>query len=194
MATFRGVAATGLGVLALLEEAWSREPFVNEALGTELVRAEDLKQRPFNFGVTVYVYRIAVNGTQRTIPPTIAGRRRPLPVEVDFVVTTWGPSAQRELELLGWCMRILDDEPILTTELLNRPVADQFTVGELVEIVPNPLPLDEYYRLWEVLPWDYQLSAAYTARMVRLESTRTVIEAPPVTERDLEFAALERDR
>lgn len=192
MATFRGVAAIGTGVRALLEDAWAREPFVPETLRIELVRAEDLKDRPFDFGVTVYVYRVAVNGTQRTVPPTIPGRRRPLPVEVDFVVTAWGLSAQRELELLGWCMRVLDDAPQLPAALLNRAVPDQFAARELVDVVPNPLPLDEYYRLWDVLPWDYQLSAAYTARIVRLESSRTMTEGPPVLERDLEFAALGR--
>lgn len=188
MATFRGVAAIGTGVLALLEDAWARDAFVGDTLETSLVRAEDLKDRPFEFGVTVYVYRVAVNGTQRTMPPTVAGRRRPLPVEVDFVVSTWGQSAERELELLGWCMRVLDDDPLLSPDLLNRSVAGVVVPGELVEVVPNPLPLDEYYRLWDVLPWDYQLSAAYTARVVRLESARTITAAGPVLERDLAFA------
>jgi len=152
------------------------------------VRAEDLKDRPFDFGVTVYVYRVAVNGTQRTVPPTIEGRRRPLPVEVDFILTPWGKTAQRELELLGWCMRVLDDDPVLPAAMLNRAVGGVFALAELVEIVPAPLPLDDFRQLWDALPWDFQLSVAYTARVVRLESRRTLIEAGPVLERDHVFA------
>jgi hypothetical protein len=188
LATFRGIAAIGTGVLAVLADAWQRGPFIGDAMQTSLIRAEDLTARPFPFGLTAYVYRVAVNGTQRTSQPSISGRRRPLPVEVDFVVSAWGPSAERELELLGWCMRALDDEPVLAPSTLNRAVPGVFGAGETVEIVPNPLPLDEFYRLWDALPWDYQLSAAYTARVVRLESERVVNENGPVVERDLAFA------
>ena len=191
MATFRGLAAVGTGVLSLLEDAWARDPFVADSMETSLIRAEDLKDRPFEFGVTVYVYRVAVNGTQRT-SPAAPQHRRPLPVEVDFVVTAWGPSAQRELELLGWCMRVIDDEPVLSPAVLNRAVPGVFGPAEIAELAANPLPLDEYYRLWDALPWDYQLSAAYTARVVRLESARELTHAGPVTERDLDFVAVQR--
>lgn len=182
----------GTGVLTLLEDAWARDPFIAETMETSLIRAEDLKERPFEFGVTVYVYRVAVNGTQRTPVPPTPRRRRPLPVEVDFIVTAWGPSAERELELLGWCMRAIDDEPILSPAVLNRAVPGVFGPAETCELAAAPLPLDEYYRLWDALPWDYQLSAAYTARVVRLESVREVTEAGPVLERDLDHQALKR--
>ncbi|MCU1501008.1 MAG: hypothetical protein JWM12_362 [Ilumatobacteraceae bacterium] len=194
MATFRGISAIGTTVLAMLDDAWTRNPFTTDTLETSLVRADDLKgTRPFEFGVTVYVYRVAVNGTQRTTPPIVAGRRRPLPVDVDLIVTPWGKTAQRELELLGWCMRVLEDDPVLPAGLLNRGVAGVYGSNEIVELVASPLPLDEYRRLWDALPWDYQLSVAYTARVVRLESTRTITEAGPVLERDLELAALAVD-
>lgn len=192
MATFRGIAAIGTGVLSLLEDAWARDPFVADTLETSLVSAEGLRERPFDFGVTIFVYRVAVNGTQRTLPPTVPGRRRPLPVEVDLLLSTWGRSAQRELELLGWCMRALDDDPLLPAAVLNRSVPDVFEPTELVEVVPNPLPLDDHYRLWDALTWDYQTSAAYTARLVKLESARLLTEAGPVLERDLAFGALAR--
>ena len=194
MATFRAISAIGTAVLGLLDDAWARDHFSADTMETSLVRAEDLKERPFDFGITLYVYRVAVNGTQRTGTPIVAGRRRPLPVEVDFIVTTWGKSAQRELELLGWCMRVLDDDPVLAAATLNSGFPGVFGPGEIAEIVAAPLPLDEYRRLWDALPWDYQLSVAYSARVVRLESTRALTEAGPVLERDLEFAALGRDQ
>ena len=190
MATFRGISAMATGVQSLLHDAWSREPFTADALATELVRAEDLKTRPFEFGVTIYVYRVAVNGTQRTVPPQRPGHRRPLPVEVDFIITPWAKTAARELELIGWCMRVLDDEPIVAPSVLNHDLAGVFAATEVVELIPTPLPLDELRRLWDALLGDFQLSVAYTARVVRLESTRTETVAGPVLERDLAMAAL----
>ena len=189
MATFRGISAVGTGVRALLHDAWAREPFTGDLLATELVRAEDLKTRPFEFGVTVYVYRVAVNGTQRTVPPQVPGHRRPLPVETDFIVTPWAKTAARELELLGWCMRVLDDEPLLSPSALNNDAAGVFGPAELVEVVPVALPVDELRRLWDALLGEFQLSVAYTARVVRLESLRLDTEAGPVLERDLVMAA-----
>lgn len=193
MATFRGLAAVGAGVLALLEDAWAREPFVMTSLDTGVVNAEGLKQRPFEFGVTLYVYRVTVNGNQRTLPASAPGRRRPLPVDVEFLLSMWGPSATRELELLGWCLRVIDDDPLLPAAVLNRATPGVFAPDEIVELVNDPLPLDEHHRLWDALPWDYQLSAAFTARVVRLESIRSVTEAGAVLERDLAFAADGRD-
>jgi hypothetical protein len=190
MATFRGISAVGTAVIGALDDAWIRDPFLAEALETSLVRVDDLKERPVDFGVSVYIYRVAVNGTQRTLPPSANGHRRPLPVEVDFLLTAWAKTAQRELELLGWCMRVLDDDPIFPAAVLNRAVGGVFAATEMVEVVPAPLPMDDYRRLWDALPLDYQLSVAYNARVVRLESARAMIEAGPVLERDQEFAAL----
>jgi hypothetical protein len=190
MATFRGISAVGTAVLAMLTDAWTRAPFTNTLLETKLVRSDELATRPVEFGVSLYVFRVAVNGTQRTLPPPIEGHRRPLPVEVSFILTPWAVSAQRELELLGWCMRVVDDAPILPAAVLNVGVPDVFHSGEVVEIVPAQLPPDEYFRLWDALTFDYQLSVAYAARIVRLESDLQTVVAGPVLEREEHFASL----
>jgi hypothetical protein len=190
MATFRGISAIGTAILSQLDDAWARDPFDATALSTSLIRADDLAKRPTEFGITLYVFRVSVNGTQRTSPPAVAGRRRPLPVEVEFILTPWAKSAQRELELLGWCMRVLDDEPLLSAAALNAAVPGVFASTEVVEIVPSHLSGDEYFRLWDALPWGFQLSIAFAARLVRLESERRLTEAGPVLERDLELGDL----
>lgn len=190
MATFRAISAVGTAVLGMLSDTWLRRPFQGTALTTMLVRSEDLATRPMEFGFSLYVYRVAVNGTQRTLPPATPRHRRPLPVEVSFIVTPWAQSAQRQLELLGWCMRVMDDEPVLPAAVLNASVPNVFGPQETVEVVPTQLPLEEYSRLWDALTFDYQLSVAYTARVVRLESDLDEVEAGPVLERELDFGAL----
>jgi hypothetical protein len=190
MATFRGISAVGTSVLSLLDDAWSRGRFEATTLETKLVRSDELAKRPFEFGVSLFVYHVAVNGTQRTLPPAAPHHRRPLPVEVSFIVTPWAGSAQRELELLGWCMRALDEVPVLPPALLNAAVPGVFAPNEVVEVVPAQLPPEQYFSLWETLPFEFQLSMAYAARLVRLESELQVTEAGPVLERELDFGML----
>jgi hypothetical protein len=190
MATFRGISAIGTAVLAMLTEAWARHPFESTILETKLVQSEQLAQRPTDFGVSLYVYRVAVNGTQRTLAPAEPRHLRPLPVEVSFIVTPWATSAQRQLELLGWCMRAMGDQPVLSAADLNHAVPGVFAPDEIVEVVPVQLPPDEYFRLWDALTFDYQLSVAYAARIVRLQSEIEVVEGPPVLERTFTAGAL----
>lgn len=192
MATFRGISAIGTAVLNLFTEAWARDPMDSSTLETKLVRSDDLASRPTEFGVSLYVFRVGINGTQRTLPPAVPGHRRPLPVEVHFVITPWALSAQRELELLGWCMRVLDDQPVLDAAALNAVVAGVFGPSELVEIVPAGIGGEEYFRLWDTLAFDYQLSVGYTARLVRIESLRSQPDAGPVLEREMRHGELVR--
>ena len=189
MATFRAISAVGHAVLDVLTDAWARDPFTDDTFETTLLGPSAETTAPFAFGVSLHAIRIAVNGVQRTSPPTVPGRRRPLPVDLELMVVPWAISVQRELELIGWCMRALDDEPIITASTLNRTVPGVFAPNEFVELIPSTLTLDEQLRMWDAWPWDQRLAVTYTARVLRLESARAVTEAGPVLERDLAFAA-----
>ena len=60
-----------------------------------------------------------------------------------------------------------------------------FRPDETVELVPTELTNDEVFQLWQVLPSSPQLSAAYVARRLCLESDLLVPTGAPVVERDL---------
>jgi hypothetical protein len=67
---------------------------------------------------------VAVNATMRNQPPrrTPDGRkRRPaLPVGLWLMITPWSTEAERQLRLMGWAMRFIEDHAILPAALLNQ--------------------------------------------------------------------------
>jgi hypothetical protein len=51
---------------------------------------------------------------------------------------------------------------------------------------------EEMFRIWDVLPGKFQLSVAYLARVVRIDSARDFAGGEVVLERQLDFGALKR--
>jgi hypothetical protein len=138
-------------------------------------------------GVSVFVYRVAVNGTQRTLPPGEPHHRRPLPLDVCLLLTAWAKDASLEHDILGWAMRTIEDNPILTSGFLNATIPGVFRAEETVELINGQLTNDEVFQLWEVLPNSLQLSSPYLARVVRVESELLSPDAGPVLQRDLDY-------
>ena len=95
-----------------------------------------------------------------------------------------------EHAILGWAMRAIDDNPILSSGFLNAFIPGVFRPEETVELVPAELTNDEVFQLWQVLPSSLQLSAPYVARVVRVESELTVPQGSPVRTRELEFGTV----
>src|SRR5262249_21918507 len=81
----------------------------------------------------------------------------------------------RQQLLLGWCMRELEDVPILPTGLLNHygsaPIGSPvFGPTETVELVSDPISLQDLFNIWDPLKPNVHLSAAYVARMIAIDS------------------------
>ena len=138
-------------------------------------------------GVSVFVYQVGVNKVQRTLPPSQPGHRRPLPIDIWLLLTAWAKDASAEHDILGWAMRAIDDNPILSSGFLNAAIPGVFRADETVELVPGELTNEEVFQLWQVLPNSLQLSVPYVARVVRVESTLTVPAGAPVVTRELAF-------
>lgn len=73
-------------------------------------------------------------------------------------------------------MRVLEDAPLLNAPLLNAGGEPVFAADELVEIVPTELTNEDPLLLWDTLGTGvvYQLSIAYVARVVNIDSTEPV--------------------
>src|SRR5437660_1775185 len=193
MATYRAVGATCEAVVRLLQQSWQRDLFDGVDLQFDVYRTRDFAT-PMDAGVSLFLYRVTLNTVQRTPPakPGPAGRhRRPqLPLDLHFLLTPWAKDASLEQVILGWMMRTLEDTPILPSGLLNTLTDGVFDVEETVEIVVGQLPNEEMFRIWDVLPNDYQISVPYTARIVRIDSELDQREAGPVITRELGFGIL----
>jgi len=190
MATFQAIGSVAEAVSRLLEQAWQASLLNGMQLQFEVYQGKNF-QTPMEAGVSVFVYQVSVNKVQRTLPPADPQHRRPLPLDIWLLLTAWGKDASAEHAILGWAMRAIDDNPILSAGFLNAFIPGVFRPEETVELAAGDLTNDEVFQLWQVLPNSLQLSVPYVARVVRVESTLTVPLAMPVTARELEFGTVQ---
>jgi len=193
MATYRAVEATSEAVMRLLQQSWRRDLFENRDLLFQVYQTQDFAT-PMSTGVSLFLYRVTVNTIQRTpVPrPGPKGRqRRPqLPLDLHFLLTPWADHSSLAQAILGWMMRAIEDTAILPAGLLNAVTDGVFDDDETVEIVAGQMTNEEMFRIWDVLPRDYQISIPYTARIVRIDSNLDLNEAGPVLAKDLDFGVL----
>ena len=193
MASYRAIGATCEGIMRLLQQFWRPELFDGAELQFKVYRSKTF-ETPMDTGVSLFLYRVLVNGVQRTPParPKPGGqpRRTQLPLDLHFMLTAWAKDASLEHEILGWLMRTLEDSPTLPAGLLNTAIPNIFEPDEQVQIINGELANDEMFRIWEALPASYQMSVPYVARIVRIDSEIDRREVGPVLTRELGFGAL----
>jgi hypothetical protein len=188
MATRDAIGATSEALIRLLASACPADEFPGASF--QLYQAADF-QKPMPEGVSLFLYRVAVNTSRRNLPPFTApdGQRYqpPLPVDLFYLLSVWGKTPERQHRLLGFCMRELQDTPALPAGFLNKNEAhpDTFRSGEAVEIICDPLSLVDLAQLWDVLKPNVPLSVSYVVRFVPLESRLRIGEYPLVQSREL---------
>jgi hypothetical protein len=196
MATDHAIAATGEAILGLLEAARPKPEFAT--IQFALYQASNF-QTPMEDGVSLYLYRISTNTTRRNLPPrTDAQGRRyrpPLPLDLHYLLTPWARTAARQQRMLGWCMRALEDTAILPTGLLNRygTELETFRPNETVELVCEPISLQEIINIWDAFKSNLQLSAAYVARMIAIDSQIEIPEGHRAQTRVFDFGVLDQE-
>jgi len=168
LATYRAVAAVGHAIVGLLQQASRPAEFADAQF--KLLRTEDFTQ-PIESGVSAYLYRITENSARRRLPPNNprGGRDRiPLPLDLHYLLASWGADAASEQQLLGWAMRMLADAPVLTSSLLNQASVGVFDENEAVELVRDDLTATDAINLWRGLRLPYRLGVCYLARLVTI--------------------------
>ena len=188
MAKSQGIAGVGQAMLGLLADAVPRDEFPTAQF--ELYQLSNF-QLPMDEGVSLYLYRIAVNTSRRNLPPSVADDGRkfkpPLPLDLYYVLSAWAPTAVKQQRLLGWTMRTLEDVSILPSNLLNHyaPEPDIFRPNETAEIFVDSLTLQDLNNLWSLTRNNPPLSVGYVARMIHIESTMSITELAEVQTREL---------
>ena len=193
MASFQAIAATGQAMLGLLADAVPKPEFANAQF--ELYQIGNLVN-PMDEGISLYLYRVAVNGTRRNMPPVTGpdGRRYrpPIPLDLHYLLSAWARSPVKQQRLLGWAIRMFEDVPILPTGLLNNygPEPEIFQPGETVELVLESLTLQDLNNLWSATKATPPLSVGYVVRMVGISSMLSLSEAAEVQTREFKSGAL----
>jgi hypothetical protein len=192
MANYRAIAATGTALAGLIRDRYPRDEF-GTGLEILLYQTRDFES-PMQDGFSVYLFRVAINGSLRNRSPrrSLDGRRfRPsLPLDLYFMITPWAQDVERQLRMLGWVMRMIEDTGVLSAGHLNHymPETDTFSANEGLEIVCDPLALTDYLTLWDRLRPRLPASATYTVRMVLIDSDVPSGDGVPVQTRQLEMA------
>jgi hypothetical protein len=190
MATYHAIATTGEAILGVLRDACPKPEF--EGAQFALYQANDF-QNPMREGISLYLYRVSTNTTRRNLPPRIDPDghrfRPPLPIDVHYLLVPWAITAEKQQSLLGWSMRVLEDTPILPAKVLNYygSAGESFRLQEAVELVCEPITLQEIVNIWDAFKPSLQVSVAYVARMIEIDSPIEVIEGPPVQTRVFDF-------
>nr|WP_225937289.1 DUF4255 domain-containing protein [Myxococcus sp. RHSTA-1-4] len=191
VATYAAISAVGQGLVALLEQSCPKPEF--EGAKFRLFLASDFKTPPFEEGISLFLYRVTPSTTRRNLPGRVdsQGRRtrRPLPLDLYYLLTPWAKTPAMQHRLLGWAMRLLEDTPTLTASFLNHygtPEADTFLPDETVTLVFEPLSIQDMLNIWKPGEPNIQVSATYVARMVVIESAISDEEAGRVQTRVLE--------
>jgi hypothetical protein len=192
MASYHAIAAVSAALQGVLADA--RPPELGGA-AVELLQLPDFrKAKPIEEGVSILLYRVSVGSMPRTLSgrPDALGRRRlpSLPVDLYYLLTPWGRTPAVQQRLLGWLLRTLEDSTILSSSILNHHGGPEsvFAEGETVSLIAEPLALQDLANLWEALKPNEQLSVAYVARLVQLETLRQPLDAELVQVRDFAYA------
>jgi hypothetical protein len=191
MASTAAIAGACEAIVRLLRSRFDPAEFGGATLDFQVYVAEDFV-RPMDEGVSLFLYRIYHNGTQRIpsgrIRPDGSHERTKLPVDVHFLLTAWAKKASLQHEIAGWMMRVLEDSPTLTSGLLNAYRPGVFLPDESVDVGPGQLSVEDMFHIWEVMiNHVYQLSVPYQMRVLQIESELVIPAGPAVQERVFDY-------
>ena len=189
-------AATATLQSMLLKKMLALDPDLME-LGNLEVTAQppDLARKGVNPQLNVFLYHTALNaGWRNQDAPNQSkpGERGlpPLALNLYYMITAYAAqdndnATQSSHRVLCSAMSVLHDNPVLTkaeieTALPNSGLAQQL---ERVRITPQPLSVDEIYKLWTAYQSPYRISAAYELTVALVESQLSARAAPPVLRR-----------
>jgi len=198
MADITAITATAKAILRLLENAYSQEGFPQKASfplyqAAQLQAAAEFTNK--EMGVSLFLYRVGIDGTRRNLSSRVSPegyRAKPaLPLILYFLLTPWAPSADSQLWLLGWAMRVLENTPILPASLLNKDglSSSPFHPDETVEVVFDPISMQDLGLLWEYLKQPRIIpSVTYLARIVQIETSVKESQSRLVQTRESQLA------
>lgn len=187
MAQHQAIAAVAAALRGTIRERYPRDMF--NTLTVEIYQAKEIEKGVTGDGFAILPWRVAINTQRRARGPRvdIFGRRfKPsLPIDLSFLVIPIASSAEKQLRMLGWVMRALEDANALTATQLNDYLTedDIFTVDEDVDLVCDPLSVTDQLTMWDRIR-KHPLFANYLVRMVLIDSAQTVDDSGVVLARE----------
>jgi hypothetical protein len=181
MANFAAIYSVGNSVAQYLQNAYPPSLAASFPCQFKLVSSSEIateEQTALDQVVSIFLHRVTTNENFRAVTclkdaPT---RQPSVFLDLHYLLTYWGTSAQAEQTILGWTVQQLQSTPILDSSILTADGAWDGT--ESVQLVMADLSLEDILRIWDALGPKYRLSIAYLARVVRID--RTITAGSPV--------------
>ncbi len=194
MANYHAIETVCETIIHLLRTNSQSEDFGSE-LQFQVYLTDDFAN-PMDAGVSLFLYRVFINGNQRTpsgrFGPGGQRYQTQLPLDLHLLLTVWAQDSSMQHRIAGWMMRVMEDTPIIPVGLLNVKGEGVFRPDETVEIRPGELQTEDMLHLWEILaPNKYQLSVPYLAHNVRIESNQLQTAGKPIQQRTFDYRKLE---
>ena len=181
MANYAAIYSVGNSVATYLQNAYPQDLSSKFACQFRLVSSTEIateEQTELDKTVSIFLHRVTVNENFRA-----AARLQDSPLkqpavflDLHYLLTYWGTSAQAEQTILGWLMQQLQSAPILDASVLSSDGG--WDGSESVQLALSDLSLEDILRIWDALGPKYRLSVAYVARVVRID--RALIPSAPV--------------
>jgi hypothetical protein len=181
VASYLAIGATSTALTGLIRDHYPRDQF-GSTLDVALYQARDFES-PMREGFSVFLYRVLVNGTVRNMSlrrsPDGRRFRASLPLDLHYLVTPWAEDVEQQHRMLGWVMRFIEDQGVLSAGHLNHYVAetDIFASQEALEIICDPLALTDHLNLWDRLRARFPISVSYAVRMVSVDSQVEIVDS-----------------
>ncbi len=183
MATHRAIAALSRAILGLLKEGYPE----SDSAGAEvrLYQAKDF-EAPMSEGFSLFLYHVTVNMTLRNPPlrrsPDQRRFRPSLPLDLHYLLTPWAADAEKQLRMLGWAVRFLEDNASVPAGVINKygNAPDAFQPGDAIELACESLTLPDFLGLWDKLKPRMQTSITYVARSIQIDSEVALSDSPAV--------------
>lgn len=194
MAGTDAIAATSEAIRSLLERSL-RDTTDFATVDVTLYQSHNLQNLLADDSpamVSVMLHRVSVSPARHNVPVRIGPNgerpRKPIPLDLAYLVTAWAGDALMQQRLLGYAIRTLEDTPILPSGLLNDAGFDgTFEAHETIELCWAPLSLADEYEVWQVAQTNQQPSASYIARTVAIESREVSTEHALVQTRQFDL-------
>ncbi|WAM23485.1 MULTISPECIES: DUF4255 domain-containing protein [Myxococcus] len=173
MAGFSAIYSVGDSLVSYLRHAYelSHEPEGLPTCRFELVPSGKMAGSETNTppvevpGVTLFLYRVAVNEHLRNEPRAEAPP--PLALDLHYLLTVWAENVDDEHRIMAWVMLQLHTHNALSASDLS-PVG-VWRPDELVQIIPAEIPQEDILRMWDALRRPYRPSVTYVARVVCID-------------------------
>ena len=185
MANYQAVSAVSSALIGLLKEHAPLNEFGK--LDFAVFHVSDYDQPKIKDGFSICLYRVAISGSNPNLQPRRTANNRQyrpsLPLDLYYLLTPWSGDPIKQHLMLAWAMRFLEDMSVIQTGILNNYAPNTFGTTENIEFVRDPLPINDFFNLWDKLKPKMQTSMTYVARMVLIDSQVEHAGAVPVQTR-----------